>query len=154
MIEPTPTRLPAQQVAEACAAAMYERDYAAQMLGVIVKEIRPGYARLKMTVRKDMINGHDICHGGMTFALADTAFAYCCNTHNQTTVALACTIDFVGPARLGDELTAIAQERSLSRRTGLYDVTVTTQHGGVIAHFRGRSYRIKGQVVPGLELTP
>lgn len=146
-------RLTPQQIAEACAAAMFERDYAGQMLGLRLEEIRPGYARMSMAVRKDMVNGHDICHGGMIFSLADTAFAYACNSHNRVTVASACAIDFVGAARLGDILTAIAQERSLSHRTGIYDITVTTQQGAIVAHFRGRSHRLKGEVAPGLETT-
>jgi acyl-CoA thioesterase len=142
----------AQKLAEACGAAMYERDYAARMLGIVLDEIDAGYARMSMTVRKDMVNGHDLCHGGITFTLADTAFAYSCNSRNLVTVASGCNIEFVSPARLDDRLTAIAQERALSGRTGIYDIAVTNQDGAVIAYFRGRSYRIQGQVVPGLEI--
>lgn len=152
MAEPSPQQLDAQKLAEACGSAMYERDYAAQALGITLEEIRPGYARMKMRVRKDMVNGHDICHGGMTFTLADTTFAYACNSRNQVTVASAASIDFVGPARLADELTAVGVERSLSGRTGVYDITVTDQQGGLIAHFRGRSYRIAGEVIRPLEI--
>jgi acyl-CoA thioesterase len=152
MTDAMPQEIDAQKLAEACGAAMYERDYAAQALGITLAEIRPGYARMQMTVRKDMVNGHDIGHGGMIFALADTAFAYACNSRNLVTVASGCSIDFVNPARLGDELTAIGVERSLSGRTGVYDITVTNQTGAVIAHFRGRSYRIQGEVIPGLEI--
>ncbi|NJN47459.1 MAG: hydroxyphenylacetyl-CoA thioesterase PaaI [Candidatus Competibacteraceae bacterium] len=146
------TPIAAQKLAEVCAGAMYERDYAAQMLGITIKEMRSGYARLSMTVRKDMVNGHDIGHGGIIFTLADTAFAYSCNSHNHVTVASGCNIEFVSPSHLDDELTAIAEERSLSGRSGIYDVCVTNQNGAVIAHFRGRSTRIQGQVVPGLEI--
>lgn len=142
----------AQKLADACGAAMYERDYAAQMLGIVLDEINAGYARMSMSVRKDMVNGHDICHGGITFTLADTAFAYSCNSRNLVTVASGCSIEFSSPARLADRLTAVAEERSLSGRTGIYDITVTNQDGVVIAYFRGRSYRIQGQVVPGLEI--
>jgi acyl-CoA thioesterase len=142
----------AQRLAEACGAAMYDRDYAAQALGIHLAEIRPGYACMKMRVRKDMVNGHDICHGGMTFALADTAFAYACNSRNQVTVASGCTIDYVTPSHLHDELTAVGIERSLSGRVGIYDVTVSNQKGEVIAHFRGRSYRITGEVIQSLEI--
>ncbi len=151
MTESSSPQFTPQQIAEACGAAMYERDYAAQMLGIVLEEIRPGYAKMSMTVRKDMVNGHDICHGGMIFSLADTAFAYSCNSRNRVTVASACTIDFVGAARLGDTLSALAQERSLNRRTGIYDITVTTQKNALVAHFRGRSHRIRGDVVPELE---
>ena len=140
-----------QSIAEACSAAMHERDYAAQALGIQLTAIRPGHARMTMTVRKDMVNGHDICHGGMIFTLADTAFAHACNSRNQVTVASGCMIDFVAPARLDDVLTAEAEERALSGRTGVYDITVTNQRRQLIALFRGNSYRIKGHVIPNLE---
>jgi acyl-CoA thioesterase len=136
-----------QSIAEACAAAMYERDYAAQAMGIELVEIRPAYARMTMAVRKDMVNGHDIGHGGMIFTLADTAFAYACNSRNEATVAAGCMIDFVSPARLGDVLTAEAKERALAGRTGVYDVEVSNQNRELIALFRGNSYRIKGQVI-------
>jgi acyl-CoA thioesterase len=139
-------------IAEACAAAMYERDYAAQALGIRLVEISPGSARMTMTVRKDMVNGHDICHGGMIFTLADTAFAYACNSRNQVTVASGCMIDFVSPAHLSDVLTAEAKERALAGRTGVYDIEVTNQSGELIALFRGNSYRIKGHVVSDQEV--
>ena len=100
-----------------------------------------------MTVRADMLNGHAICHGGFIFTLADSAFAFACNSYNLTTVASGCTIDFLAPAREGDVLTAVAHERSVSGRTGVYDIEVTNQHGETIALFRGKSYRIKGHVV-------
>lgn len=145
-----PAGLTPQQLAEACGAAMYERDYAAQMLGITLEEIAPGYARMRMTVRQDMVNGHDIGHGGMTFSLADTAFAYSCNSRNEVTVASSCSIEFISPARLGDVLTAVAQERTLRGRSGVYDINVTNQHGELIAHFRGRSHRLGGPVAPAL----
>jgi acyl-CoA thioesterase len=141
-----------QSIAEACGAAMYERDYAAQALAIRLVEIRPAYARMTMTVRKDMVNGHDICHGGMIFSLADTAFAYACNSRNHVTVAAGCMIDFVLPARLGDVLTAEARERALAGRTGVYDIEVTNQNRELIALFRGNSYRIKGHVVSDQEV--
>ena len=143
-----------QSVAEACGAAMHERDYAAQALGIQLVEVGPGHARMTMTVRKDMVNGHDICHGGMIFTLADTAFAHACNSRNHVTVASGCMIDFVAPARLDDVLTAEAEERSLSGRTGVYDITVTNQRRELIALFRGNSYRIKGHVIPSSEAKP
>ena len=141
----------AQSLAEATRDAMYARDRAAQALGIQIQAIRPGFAVLSMKVRSDMVNGHHICHGGMIFTLADTAFAYACNSYNKNTVASACNIDFLAPGREGAMLTAEAQEQSLSGRTGVYDVTVRDDSGRVIALFRGKSYRISGEVIAGLE---
>jgi acyl-CoA thioesterase len=141
----------AQSLAEATRDAMYARDRAAQALGIQIQAIRPGFAVLSMKVRGDMVNGHHICHGGMIFTLADTAFAYACNSYNKNTVASACNIDFLAPGREGAMLTADAQEQSLSGRTGVYDVTVRDDSGRVIALFRGKSYRISGEVIAGLE---
>jgi acyl-CoA thioesterase len=137
-----------QRIAERVAAAMFARDAASQSLGMEVKEVRAGYARLTLLVRPDMLNGHAICHGGIVFSLADSAFAFACNSRNQSTVASGCSIDFLAPARSGDELTAEAMERALLGRIGIYDVTVTNQEGKTIALFRGRSYRVTGEVVP------
>jgi acyl-CoA thioesterase len=131
--------------------SMYARDRAAQHLGIVLLDIHPGYALMTMTVTDDMVNAHHICHGGITFALADTAFAYACNSYNRNTVASACHVDFLSPAKTGDVLEAEAVERSLAGRTGVYDVTVRTPHGRVIALFRGKSYRISGEVIAGLE---
>ena len=100
-----------------------------------------------MTVREDMLNGHAICHGGFIFTLADSAFAFACNSYNLTTVASGCAIDYMAPAREGDLLTARARERSVSGRTGVYDIDVCNQRGETVALFRGKSYRIKGHVV-------
>ena len=111
-----------------------------------IEQVQPGSARLTMAVRQDMVNGHGICHGGMLFALADTAFAYACNSYNRNTVASACHIDFLAPGKLGDTLVAEAVERSQSGRTGVYDVTVRTSAGQTLALFRGKSYRIQGEV--------
>ena len=133
-------------VAEEVARAMWPRDHASQLLGLRILTIRPGYSRLLMTVRPDMVNGHHICHGGMLFTLADTAFAYACNSYNLNTVASACHIDFLAPAREGELLEARAVERSASGRTGVYDVTVSVVDGGTVALFRGKSYRIRGEV--------
>jgi acyl-CoA thioesterase len=137
-----------QRMAERVAAAMFARDAASQSLGMEVKAVRPGYARLTLLVRPNMLNGHAICHGGIVFSLADSAFAFACNSRNQSTVASGCSIDFLAPARSGDELTAEAMERALLGRIGIYDVTVTNQEGKTIALFRGRSYRVTGEVVP------
>ena len=131
-----------QRIAEAAAKAMFERDVAVRSLGIVIVEIRPGFARATMRARPDFLNGHDICHGGFVFTLADTAFAYACNSYGRATVAAAGSIDFLRPVRSGDELTAIAQERSRSRRSGIYDVSVQNQHQTLIAVFRGRSNEI------------
>lgn len=140
-------------LAEAVGSAMYAVDTATQTLGMRVVEIAPGYARLTMTVRPDMLNGHQTCHGGFLFSLADSTFAFACNSRNVSTVASGCTIDFLAPGFAGDMLTAVAQERSLAGRTGIYDVTITNQDGKPLALFRGRSYRIKGQIV-GVQADP
>jgi acyl-CoA thioesterase len=137
-----------QQTAEWVAAGLYARDSAAKSLGIQLKEVRPGYARLGLLVRPDMLNGHAICHGGIVFSLADSAFAFACNSRNQNTVASGGSIDFLASAKTGDELIAEAVERALLGRTGVYDVTVTNQEGRTIALFRGRSYRVTGEVIP------
>ena len=139
-----------QALAEAVAKAMWSRDRAANALGMRIDQVRQGYARLSMPVRGDMVNGHHICHGGLIFSLADTAFAYACNSYNKNTVASACNIDFLAPGKEGDTLSAEAVEMSASGRTGVYDVTVRDSAGKTIALFRGKSYRISGEVIAGL----
>ena len=141
----------AQTLAEATAEAMWSRDRAAQALGMKIVRVQPGAALLTMLVRGDMVNGHHICHGGMIFSLADTAFAYACNSYNKNTVASACHIDFLAPAKEGETLEAEAVERSAAGRTGVYDITVRTTSGKTVALFRGKSYRINGEVIAGLE---
>jgi acyl-CoA thioesterase len=141
----------AQQQAQDAAAAMWSRDHVAQGLGMTLAHVQPGAARLNMQVRQDMVNGHAICHGGMLFTLADTAFAYACNSYNQNTVASACSIDFLAPAHLGDTLVAEATERALGGRSGVYDVTVSTAAGKTVALFRGKSARIKGEVTASFD---
>ena len=140
-----------QALAENVAAAMWSRDRATNALAMRILGVKPGYAMVSMPVRADMLNGHDICHGGYIFTLADSAFAYACNSYNQNTVASACHIDFLAPAKENDVLEAEAVERSLSGRTGVYDVTVRTRAGKTIALFRGKSYRISGEVIDGLQ---
>jgi acyl-CoA thioesterase len=137
----------AQALAERVAAQMWRRDDASQKLGMRIVRIAPGRAELAMSVRADMLNGHAICHGGFIFTLADSTFAYACNSYNLATVASGCAIDFVAPAREGDVLTATGREVSASGRTGVYDIEVTNQRGDKIALFRGKSYRIKGHIV-------
>jgi acyl-CoA thioesterase len=139
-----------QALAELAGRTMYERDPASQALGMTLDEIRPGYARMSMPVRDDMLNGHGSCHGGYIFMLADSAFAFACNSHNFNTVGAGCSIDYLAPGREGDLLTAQAQEQALLGKTGVYDIIVTNQEGRKIALFRGKSHRVSGMVAePG-----
>jgi acyl-CoA thioesterase len=142
--------LEAQRVAELCAQALFARDEASRHLGMQIEDVKPGSARLRMTVRRDMVNGHGMCHGGIVFALADSAFAVACNTYNAVTVAAAAAIDFLAPARVNDELTAQARELWRSKRSGIYEIVVSNQRGESIALFRGRSHCSGGQVVPAV----
>jgi acyl-CoA thioesterase len=135
-----------KQRAERAAAALFARDRASQALGMRITGIAPGWARVVMRVRADMVNGHGVCHGGMVFALGDSAFAFACNAHNEATVAAAAAIDYLAAAREGDELTAEAAQLWRTRRNGLYEIVISNQRGERIALFRGRSYRIDGQV--------
>ena len=151
MTEPKLSAAEAQALAEATAEAMWSRDRAAQALGMKIVRVQPGKSLLTMAVRTDMVNGHHICHGGMIFTLADTAFAYACNSYNKNTVASACHIDFLAPAKEGDLLEAEAVEQSASGRTGVYDITVRVAGGKTVALFRGKSYRINGEVIAGLQ---
>ncbi|MBW8901393.1 MAG: hydroxyphenylacetyl-CoA thioesterase PaaI [Massilia sp.] len=137
-----------QRLAELAGKTMYERDPASQALGMTLDVIRPGYARVRMRVRDDMLNGHGTCHGGYIFMLADSAFAFACNSHNFNTVGAGCTIDYLAPGRAGDVLVAEAVEQVLSGKTGVYDVIVTDQDGRKVALFRGKSHRVAGHVVP------
>jgi acyl-CoA thioesterase len=145
--EPPDISADAQSLAERVTAVMFARDRASQALGMRVTGVRPGWARVAMPVRADMVNGHGLCHGGLVFALGDSAFAFACNSYNDSTVGAAATIDFLTAAREGDELTAEASELWRTRRNGLYEIVVTNQRGERIALFRGRSYRVDGQVV-------
>ena len=138
--EPTP-----QQLAEQVGEVMYAKDRASRALGMRVVRIGPGSATLTMTVREDMLNGADVCHGGLITTLADSAFAYACNSRNLLTLASGLSTDFVASALLGDVLTADATEAVLKGNTGVYDVTVRNQSSDVIATFRGRSHRMKGR---------
>jgi acyl-CoA thioesterase len=127
-------------IAKRCCELMYSTDHASQALGLTVQVDRPGAAEARLTVRQSMVNGHDICHGGYIFTLADTAFAFACNTYNRVTVAAGASIEFVRPGKLDDTLIATAAERHRGGRTGTYDVEVRNQDGDLIAIFRGRSY--------------
>ena len=144
-----------QQIAEAARDAMWAGDRASKMLGMQVLAVGPGTALLSMTVREDMLNGHELCHGGLIATLADSAFAYACNAHNEVTVAAGFDINLLVGARQGDVLTACAVEVSKAGRTGVYDVSVSNQRGEAVAVFRGRSHTFKGKpVVAGVALSP
>ena len=117
---------------------LYARDRAAQALGIELIEVGLGQARIAMSVRGDMLNGHGVCHGGFLFTLADTAFAYACNSAGAPMVAAGAAIEFMAPAAVGERLIAVATETSRSERQGIYDVAVSTESGATRAHFRGR----------------
>ena len=137
--------LPPEEVARRSADAMWAEDHASKALGMRVVEVSAGRAVLEMTVRADMVNGHGIGHGGLTFSLADSAFAFACNSHNRRTVAQHCEITYLAPTRLGDVLTATAVEREREARDGTYDVTVRNPTG-VVAEFLGKSKEIRGHL--------
>lgn len=139
----------AEERARRCAEVMYRADVASQRLGISIVEIAPGRAVATMTVRDDMVNGHGICHGGFVFALADTAFAFACNSYGRVAVAAGADITFVQPAVAGETLTAEALERVRYGRSGLYDVTVRGTDGRCIAEFRGRSRLMDRELLDG-----
>ncbi|MGC1909936.1 MAG: hydroxyphenylacetyl-CoA thioesterase PaaI [Candidatus Dormiibacterota bacterium] len=153
--QPRPTTAPPAQephvgrdLAERCAEEMFRADRATRELGMVIEDVGPGRSRLRMVVSGSMINGHGICHGGYLFTLADSAFAFACNTYGEKVLAFGADIVFLSPAHLDDELVAVAEERVLDGRNGIYDVTVTQRPTGrVVAEFRGRS-RIAGPVAP------
>jgi acyl-CoA thioesterase len=136
-----------EQLAQASAATMYENDTCTRWLGIRLLEVRPGYARAAMQVRPEFLNGHGICHGGLMFTLADSTFAFACNTYNVNAVAAGCSIEFLRPVSGGDELTAEAVEQVLSGRSGIYDIRVRNRAGETVAMFRGKSAQIKGNVI-------
>lgn len=135
----------AQEIATYSARAMWARDDAVKWLGISLDELRPGFARMSFTVQKHHTQGHDMCHGGYITTLADSAFAYACNSYNEITVAQHLTVTFIASAWEGDVLTAEARELSKTGRSGLYDMTVTNQKGERIAEVRGASRTIKGR---------
>jgi acyl-CoA thioesterase len=140
-----------QQIAEYVRDGMWKSDWASQALGMQVIAIGPGTATLRMTVRKDMLNGHQICHGGLITTLADSTFAFACNAYNELTVAAGFAVDISAPAHEGDVLTAVCTEVEKGGRLGVYDVEVRKQDGKRIAIFRGRSYTAKGK--PAVPIT-
>ena len=139
----------AQALAQRCADAMWAQDRASRRLGMSTPVVAPGRATVALRVGEDMVNGQGNCHGGYLATLADSAFAFACNTHGEMTVAAGFDIAFVRPARLGDRLTATALERARFGRSGLYDVTITRDDGELITEFRGRS-RSLGRPLPGV----
>jgi acyl-CoA thioesterase len=148
MVNPTDENMPtAQDLAKRAAQALYQGDLLTRAFEMQIDQVGPGQARVTMRVRPDMTNGHGTCHGGVLFALADSAFAFACNTYNARTVAAAASIEFLQAARQGDELTAVASEAWRSRRSGLYDVTIVNQKQERIALFRGRSHQLDGKVI-------
>ena len=140
-----------QALAERVRDAMWAGDQATRMLGMRITEVGPGRAVVEMAVRADMLNGHAICHGGLITTLADSAFAFACNSYNELTVASGFSIDLLAPGRLGDLLTATCTELSKAGRTGVYDTEVRNQRGEHIAAFRGRSYTARGKPVVQLD---
>jgi len=138
-------------LARACADAMWQEDDASKGLGMEIVETRPGQATMAMTVQPHMVNGQRIAHGGFIFLLADSTFAFACNSHNERAVAAQCNISFIRPGKLGDRLIATAREISRTERSGIYDVRVTVDDT-VIAEFRGHSRIIGGAWLPGVEI--
>jgi acyl-CoA thioesterase len=137
----------AHAIAEAVKLGMFMDDAASRGLGMHIDAIGPGYARISMTVRPDMLNGFKICHGGFITTLADSAFAFACNSYNEVTVASGIVVDFLAPAHEGDRLTAECHEVARTGRTGVYDIKVTDQDGKTVMVMRGRSHTIKGKQV-------
>ncbi|MEL0637525.1 hydroxyphenylacetyl-CoA thioesterase PaaI [Marinomonas sp. TI.3.20] len=141
------TKNDALHLAQLCAKELYQRDAATQHLGIELLHSAPGESLVKMMVKDYMVQGHKTCHGGYLFALADSAFAFACNTYNKPTVALGCSIDYVAPAFEGDELAAKCIEKSRGGRTGNYDVEIRNQKDQLIAIFHGKSYQVKGEIL-------
>ena len=139
----------AKALAERVGAAMFAADRASrETMGMQLLACEPGRAVMRMAVQPLHLNGHQICHGGFIFTLADSTFAFACNSRNHNTVAAGCSIEFLKPAHAGDVLTCEGVEQAQSGRHGVYDMRVTNQHGHAIALFRGKSAQIKGQVIP------
>jgi phenylacetic acid degradation protein PaaD len=136
-----------QRTAERSVDALWRGDAASKQLGMTIESCAPGRATVTMQVRPDMVNGHGICHGGLVFALADSAFAFACNSYGDSTVAAAAAIEFLAPAREGDVLRAIASERWRAGRSGIYEIDVRNQRGETVALFRGRSHQVAGRLI-------
>ena len=134
-------------LANACTEDMHKRDVLAKHCGMVPESFGPGEAKISMTIKDFMLNGHGTCHGGMIFSMADTAFAHACNNENQVNVAMDCRIDFLYPAYAGDELVASARKTHSGRKSSLIEVVVVNQNGRKIAIFQGRSYAINKSVI-------
>jgi len=139
--------LSSDDLARACAEAMWKEDDASKGLGMEILQVKSGEATLTMTIKPHMVNGHKIAHGGFVFLLADSAFAFACNSHNERTVAAQCNISFIRPGKLGDRMVAVAREISRTGRSGIYDVRVTVDDVA-IAELRGHSRTVGGAWVP------
>ncbi|MEM6461604.1 MAG: hydroxyphenylacetyl-CoA thioesterase PaaI [Pseudomonadota bacterium] len=148
---PAPETMHPDELAAACAKEMWSADKASRHMGMHLDEIRAGYARMSMVVQDHMTNGHDICHGGFVFTLADSAFAFACNSYNQNAVAQHCAISFLQPVMSGETLTAVAKEIHKAGRSGIYDIRVTRADGETVAEFRGHSRTVKGTRLPAQE---
>lgn len=148
MSKPSASTLDPQQLAQACADSMWSDDHASRHFGMALERIASGEAIMAMTVQDWMTNGHSTCHGGCIFTLADSAFAFACNSHNQNAVAQMASITFISPAFVGDRLSAHAREISRKGRGGIYDIKVTNHNGDHIAEFRGHSRTVKGTHLP------
>ena len=135
------------ELARRAADSMYGTDTCSKWLGMSLEDVRPGYARMRMPVRPEFLNGLGICHGGLMFTLADSTFAFACNSYNIPAVASGCAIEFLKPVKGGDVLVAEGQEQTLSGRHGVYDIKVTNSSGEIVAMFRGKSAQLKGQIV-------
>jgi acyl-CoA thioesterase len=140
-------RREASEIARLSADALWAEDKASQGLGMRIEKVGPGHAVLSMTVADNMVNGHGLCHGGYIFTLADSALAFSSSSHNRRTVAQHCQISYLTPGRLGMRLTAEARERHKGERSGIYDVTVRSEDGTVIAEFRGTTRSMPGTLV-------
>jgi len=139
----------AEALARRVGESMFAADRASrEFMQMELLSCAPGRAVMRMTVRKDMLNGHEICHGGLIFTLADSTFAFACNSYNKVAVAAGCSIEFLKPAQLGDVLTCEGVEQTLQGRHGIYDMRVSNQRGEVVAMFRGKSAQIQGTVIP------
>jgi acyl-CoA thioesterase len=139
----TPDVSDALHLAQTSVQSLFHTDRASQGLGLEIVEVAPGRVRIAMTVRPDMLNGHGMCHGGIIFALADSAFAFACNSHGEPMVAAGASIEFLAPTPSGERVTATATEVTRSARGGIYDVCVTQASGATVAHFRGRCSRLR-----------
>ena len=140
-----------QEIAEKSSATLDQSDAASRALGIVLQSVAPGKATVTMSITADKLNGHGICHGGLIFTLADTAFAHACNSYNQKVVAQSCSISFLASGNSGEQLTAKAYEVHRAGRNGIYDVEVFNSSGEAIAQFRGQSRTIKGQNFEGLK---